>query len=135
MCSNLCEDNFISIYEKLDNFKEKIMLTLNKTSVDVSKELKNIIDEMTIALVIKTKLNMEKISQHHARLEATSRVLEQLLQVPNEQELITQSVHEERHTNRGLNVYQFIILSIVFLCIGINFEIIRNRRKEYTEIL
>lgn len=134
MCSNLCEDNFISIYAKFDTFGQRIISTLNKTNVELSHELKNIVDEMSVALVLKTKLNIAKVNHHHARLEATSRVLEQMLQ-PKVPELLEYSIHETRHTNRGLNYYQFILLCIVFVCIGINFETIRSRRSEYTEIL
>ncbi len=126
-CSPLCEDNFITIYRKLDEFGERMIHTLNKTSL--TNEIKQMVDEMSLALIIKTKLNMQKISHQHARIEATSRVLENLLQIDPQQQIT-----EVRHIQKGLNIYQFIILMIVFLCIGINFEIIRSRRSKYTEI-
>lgn len=142
-CSNLCEDNFITVYEKFDAFGKHMIQSLNKTNIELSKEIKQIVDEMSLALIIKTKLNMQKISHHHARLEATSRVLEQILQPPVlEPHVLSQKMfepelfeYETRHTNRGLNYYQFILLCIVFVCIGINFETIRSRRAGYTEIL
>ena len=130
MCSHVCESNFISIYEKFDKFGEHVFQTLNKTNVELSHELKKIIDEMSLALIMKTKMNIAKINDHHARLEATSRVLQQLLTVEKDKEFVS----ETRHMNRGLNIYQFIVLCIVFMCIGINFEVIRSRRKGYTEI-
>jgi hypothetical protein len=130
-CSNLCEDNFINIYEKFDTFGKKIIQSLNKTNIELSNELKQIADDMSLALIIKMKLNMQKISNQHARLEATSRILEQMLE-PKEENFVQ---YETRYTTRGLNIYQFIILSIVFVCIGINFETIRSRRSGYTEIL
>jgi hypothetical protein len=133
-CSSLCEDNFISIYHKFDEFSERIIHSLNKTSL--TNEIKQMVDEMSLALIIKTKLNMQKISHQHARLQATSQVLENLLQVDNLQVDNTDNrIHEVRHIQRGLNIYQFVILMIVFFGIGINFEIIRSRRSEYTEIL
>jgi hypothetical protein len=130
-CSPLCEDNFISIYEKFDSFGERVIRSLNKSNVEMTQELKKIVDEISLALVIKTKLNMEKITRHHARLEASSRVLEQMLQIENQVE----PVQVVRHVQRGLNIYQFVVLMIIFLIIGINFEIIRARREKYTEIL
>ena len=119
-CLTLCEDNFITIYKKLDDFDELMIHSL-KTSL--TNEIKQMVDEMSLALIIKTKLNMQKISHQHAQIEATSRVLENLLQgFPQ--------IREVRHIQRGLNVYQFILLMIVFLCIGINIEIIRIRRSK-----
>ncbi len=129
-CSPLCEDNFMSIYQKFDQFGDRMLLSLNKTNVEISKEVKKLVDELSLALIIKTKLNMQKISHHHARLEASSRILEQMVQIePIQNESIV------RHVHNGLNLYQFIGLMIVFLCLGINFEIIRSRREKYTEIL
>jgi hypothetical protein len=134
-CSSLCEDNFISIYHKFDEFSERIIHSLNKTSL--TNEIKQMVDEMSLALIIKTKLNMQKISHQHARLQATSQVLENLLRVDNLQADNTDNlqIKEVRHIQGGLNVYQFVILMIVFLGIGINVEIIRSRRSKYTEIL
>lgn len=123
-CFSICESNFIQIYEKFDKFSEYVIDSLNKTSVDLSKELTEIVDEMSLVLMIKLKRNIEKISHQHSRLEATSRVLEQLFE---KEEFIT----ETRDIKLGLNVYQFILLCIIFLCIGINIETIRLRRKEY----
>jgi hypothetical protein len=120
MCSSiLCDDNFLHIYEKFDKFGEKMISILNKTNIDLSHELKKIVDKSSLDLMIKTKISIQKISHQHARMEANSRVLTHLLESPQE--------FETRHINRGLNIYTFILLCIVFACIGINFEIIRLR--------
>jgi len=129
-CTDLCEYNFIHIYEKFDAFGEYVIETMNKTSAEASEELKNMISDMSQILVEKTKQNMAKISHRHARLEASSRILEQMLT----QDLLIET-HETKHIQQGMNVYQFLVMCFVFLCIGINIEIIRTRRQDYTEIL
>ncbi len=129
MCSPLCESNFISIYQKFDEFGDNLIQTLNTTSVEVSHDLKQLVDEMSLALLIKTKLSIQKISHQHARLDANSRVLEQLLEpVP---ELVL-------HTTAGMNWFEFLGLCFVVLCIGFNIEMFRKRnemRDLYEEIL
>jgi hypothetical protein len=127
-CSNLCEDNFIPIYQKFDAFGEYAIRMMNQSSIEASEELKKLVSNMSQLLIEKTKQNMAKISHHHARLEASSRILEEML---TGTELLT----ETRHTQLGMNGYQFLVACFIFLCIGINIEIIRARRQDYTEIL
>lgn len=123
MCVSICEDSFINIYKQFDDFGSRMVEILNKSSVELSHELKEIVDEMSTALLDKVKLNVVMISQQHARLEATSRIVEELLQ--NEPVATIEFV--ERHVRQGMSWYQFIGLCCIAFCIGINIETIRIR--------
>jgi len=115
-CVKLCEDNFLSIYEKLDVFKVRVIEMLNNSNVN--EELKEVLEEMSMHIILKTRINMEKISHHHARLDATSRVLQDLL----ERDQVEREIHD---TYRGMNLFQFMWIAFIFMCIGFNLEIIR----------
>jgi len=78
-CSYLCDDNLEGVKELFDDFSTFTYSTLNSSFTTTRSDLKDIIDDASTMLVAKVAAKAAALSHQHARLEATHRVLVDLL--------------------------------------------------------
>lgn len=75
----MCENDFATIMTKFDNFQTYVYSTLNASFVDVKEDLDAIFDDASSMLVAKVHQKAASLSHHAAKLDATHRVLQDLL--------------------------------------------------------
>ena len=78
-CSYVCDDNFDAIMGKFDEFQTYIYATLNASFVDVKEDLDEIFEDASAMLVAKVHQKTAQLSHHAAKIDATHRVLLDLL--------------------------------------------------------
>jgi hypothetical protein len=128
MCSNICETNFIPLYNKIDQFSLFTLNQLNHSLEDVNRELNIIINECSIIIINKLNDKLSKISQSHARLDANYRVLTELLtSYENGYENSYDSYDKIDNIKYvGFKQNEFMLIIMLFLIIGYCVEYIRN---------
>ena len=105
-CLNLCESHFTNIYSKIDRLSEirniTILTNLTRDIEIYSREFVN-----------KLQLKLFQISHQHARLDATSTILMDLLK---QDDIVTYS---------GINLYEFLVLILIAFSVGYFIELFR----------
>jgi signal-transduction protein with cAMP-binding, CBS, and nucleotidyltransferase domain len=144
-CTYICEDNFENIMTKFDDFQTYVYETLNASFVDVKDDLDDIFDDASAMLVAKVHQKAASLSHHAAKLDATHRVLQDLLTAAdddearglvvldedgNEVELVEESVSEVvRHKENGVAWATFAAQATVAFVAGLVVESYRLRKE------
>ncbi len=113
---NLCNNNFVNIFNRLDTFENSIHRIF---SLNLSLELKEIVSTSSDYLLKKTQKNMMKISHQHCKIEAYYRVLKRHYERIETIETI------EIPEKGGFQMNEFILCMFLSMIIGYMIERIR----------
>mmetsp|Transcript_51386 Transcript_51386/g.65784 ORF Transcript_51386/g.65784 Transcript_51386/m.65784 type:complete len:235 (-) Transcript_51386:4-708(-) len=135
-CSYVCEGNYDDMLDTWDDFSTWIYSTLNASFIDTKSELKDIIDDASTMMLTKVHQKAAAISHHQARLEATHRVLVDIIGSDDEddvpvvsREMLASSEPTDVHIGTGVLWSTFGMQMLVALTVGVVIESYRIRRQ------
>ena len=152
-CTYVCEDNFAKIMTKFEDFQTYVYDTLNSSFVEVKADLDDIFEDASKMLLTKVHQKTAALSHHAAKLDATHRVLQDLLTAEaaaeaaaaddsrglvtyvdedgNEVELVEETVGDVlvRHKETGVAWPTFALQATVAFIVGLVVESYRLRKE------